>query len=143
MPSKRVPTPQAYDLAGNSLHYSYTDGDVKYFVPGQNHHHGGHGGPAHEQAIYRVPKPTIPVMPPAHQGNLYVHAVAQGLGAAAVPGVPINVPAPIPKKKHHRGQVQAIYRVPNPPIHVIAPAHPGGHGVERMVMYNGTLYMMG
>ena len=132
VPTPRVPTHQGVDMNGNPLHYSHTKDRVKYFVQGQNHHHGGHvvagghvvvgghvvagghGGPAHEQAIYRVPKPTIHVIAPAHPGNRNVLYIGGG-------------------------HVQAIHRVPKPTIHLMPPAHPGSYGVERTLMIGGTL----
>ena len=133
MPSKRVPTPQAYDLAGNSLHYSHTTNDgVKYFVQGQNHHHGGHvvaGVPI----IAHVPKNKHHHGHRGH-GHHHGHAVVGGHGGPVLVGGhggPVLVGGP------------GLPIFARGPAFIGGPAFVGGHGGRRVIMINGIPHMMG
>jgi len=130
MPPKRVPTRQGYTLAGNPLHYSHTDGDVKYFVQGQNHHHAHvvPGGQVVTGGHVVAGVPIIAHVPKnkhhhgRHHGRYHGHAVVAGHGGHAVVaghGGPAFVGG-------HGGPVLV-----------------GGHGAGRIVMIGGIPYMMG
>ena len=130
MPRPRDPTPQGVDMNGNLLHYSHTTNDgVKYFVQGQNHHHGGHvvaGIPI----IAHVPKNKHHHGHRGH-GHHHGHAVVGGHGGPVLVG-------------GHGGPV--LVGGHGGPILVGGHGGPvlvGGHGGHALVMINGTLYKMG
>ena len=132
MPSKRVPTPQGYDLAGNSLHYSYTDGDVKYFVQGQNHHHA-HVVPGGQVVTGGHVVTGVPIIAHGHhRGHHHGHAVVGGHGGHAVVG---GHGGPVLVGSH--GGPAFIGGRHGGPVLV------GGHGAGRIVMIGGIPYMMG